>query len=388
MLLYRRRLKAFLSFDDKTIRRLLMPVRQLLITNERAALWFGVALEANKIGLYFGIGWSVYLIWKARRLGWIPPSIFIESRHSDWYGVGVAAISLLLALMPFVLMYVFVMRRQKPNLLAIIPLLWPGAAVLLSASLIYRIKQGFLLGSRDTFSYLIFLVLIVATQAGAFVSIFLSLSITLWANRKGTRAFPEGLVMRGFVQLLILVSKEELFLRDIQSKLRAMQALERVAAGFESLNYKLSSFDAITQKSNASRFNEMAAAAREKKSWVLFSKSDTAGHFSSYVKSSLYSFASGEWDSIERRTNIESTARKKLGNFAHSVAVAAVSVGIPIAAMLLIKFLFKFDSLPTYLLIWVVAWAMLLFIAGIEPERLASVRELISVMKFPGKAKE
>jgi hypothetical protein len=132
----------------------------------------------------------------------------------------------------------------------------------------------------------------------------------------------------------------------------------------------------------------MAAAAREKKSWVLFSKSDTAGHFSSYVKSSLYSFASGEWDSIERRTNIESTARKKLGNFAHSVAVAAVSVGIPIAAMLLIKFLFKFDSLPTYLLIWVVAWAMLLFIAGIEPERLASVRELISVMKFPGKAKE
>jgi len=331
---------------------------------------------------------------------WASPFVVLVRAHRPWFVpwgfVGSPITAVLLSMLAGGPWYLLKQGSRRTHYLpSIVASVWLVALLMAYAITTYVLLDGgdlMLLSQTQLMSLSALIQFFVYFAAIVMVGALGSSVLYVWPGsfkRKNPVAF--------FMERVLLVAEsiafDESAWHRVDGKALLMKRLEEAARIVEKdFPDTLRSADFSTDALLKTRFDQIAAALREKKLWIATPKSDTRERLRDWLAHTLESAIEGDWDSLELAERAGRPSRSLREVAISSVRGVFTALG-PVAIYWAAK---RWDLLPhedwtQYLGVGVVVWAIFAILFAMDPqlgERIEAFQKLTSIVPGFGKKKD
>jgi hypothetical protein len=206
-------------------------------------------------------------------------------------------------------------------------------------------------------------------------------------------SIPDAVFIHSVVQILHYVEKQPRQWTDLKFKQKTTEYLEEAANSAEKmLPRQLKSGDPATDLWLKETMIGIASALRAVKKWVLTPKADTRQQFLARISQTLVHTAKGDWDALPKEKP-ESINRPKVLLARVAELMRALFIGfLPLGILWTLQqtTLALQPSVSEYVTIAGVIWAILSFLAAIDPTysgKISAMKDITSLLPGMGKGK-
>jgi hypothetical protein len=211
------------------------------------------------------------------------------------------------------------------------------------------------------------------------ISIFIDTLISIWAEQRANRNYPQAIVTHNIVMVLYGIEKEKNLLSDLEFRKWCVQKLEYAATAIEiHIKRRLKTSDRDLNAWFNKTTCQIACSIREKKKCFYMPEPNTLERLTASLVKFLVNFLRNEWDSLEKadipKTSMRDTWKTQLGLMLRTLIVGF----LPIA----ILYFAQFSNIMTrpfneYLISIAMLWALLNVLWAFDP----SLRDKIGALK-------